>query len=229
LNGCWETIQNKTTMRLVLPRLYVILDAALIPSYKSEVATAASLAEAGVRLLQYRNKRAAARELWQRSRALAEELGPRDVVFVVNDRPDVAMLAGAQGVHVGQEDLEVESARRVVGPEKWVGGSTHNLEQFQEAASSSADYIAVGPIFATSSKANPDPVVGLELLRRARVLTDKPIVAIGGIGRERAAEAIEAGADSVAVISGILRAVDPAAEAQGYLEVLRGAKSARAL
>src|SRR5271169_3151416 len=199
-------------MRLVLPRLYVILDAALITSPERDCAL--SLAEAGVRLLQYRNKCAPAHHYFDSSCALAEILCPKGVSFFVNDRPDVAFLAGAAGVHVGQDDLDVEQARRVVGADKLVGVSTHNLEQFEKAAASSADYIALGPIFSTSSKANPDPVVGLDLLRRVRVLTEKPIVAIGGITLERAAGTIEAGADSVAVISGILNAPDPARRAR---------------
>jgi thiamine-phosphate pyrophosphorylase len=211
-------------MRLVLPRLYVILDAGLITS--SERDCALSLAEAGVRLLQYRNKSAPARQYLALSREIAETLRPHGVSFFVNDRPDVAFLAGAAGVHVGQDDLDVEQAGRVVGREKFVGVSTHNLEQFDAAAASSADYIAVGPVFSTSSKANPDPVVGLEFIRKVRRLTDKPIVAIGGISLERAGSAIEAGADSVAVISGILGAPDPALRAREYMDVLESAKRA---
>jgi thiamine-phosphate pyrophosphorylase len=144
--------------------------------------------------------------------------------FLVNDRPDVALLAGASGVHVGQDDLDVEQARRVLGRDKLVGVSTHNLEQFERAAASSADYIAVGPVFGTSSKANPDPVVGVEFIRKTRALSDKPIVAIGGISVERAASVIEAGADSVAVISGILTAQDPAQRARQYMDTLETAK-----
>jgi len=215
-------------MRLVLPRLYVILDAALLPTKKSQMECAASLAEAGVRLLQYRNKSASAREFLEISRELAKELVPRGVSFIVNDRADVAALAGADGVHVGQEDLEADSARRVVGPERWVGVSTHNLEQFRRATATSADYIAVGPIFSTSSKANPDPVVGIEFVREVRRLTEKPIVAIGGISLERAAEVIAAGADSVAVISGILRAPDPVEKARRYIAALQAATKAAA-
>jgi thiamine-phosphate pyrophosphorylase len=215
-------------MRLVLPRLYVILDAALIPSNKDEMVLAMELAGAGVRLLQYRDKTAAARQLFERSRELASALAPRGVSFIVNDRPDVAALAGADGVHVGQDDLEVEAARRVIGPEKWVGVSTHNLQQFQEAANTSADYIAIGPIFSTSSKANPDPQVGLEFVRQVRGLTGKPIVAIGGISLEWAAEVIEAGADSVAVISGIMSARDPAERARQYLRAVETARHAGA-
>jgi thiamine-phosphate pyrophosphorylase len=144
--------------------------------------------------------------------------------FLVNDRPDVALLAGASGVHVGQDDLDVEQARRVLGRDKFVGVSTHNLEQFERAAASSADYIAVGPVFGTSSKANPDPVVGVEFIRKTRALSDKPIVAIGGISVERAASVIEAGADSVAVISGILTAPNPAQRARQYMDTLETAK-----
>ena len=213
-------------MRLVLPRLYVILDAALITSPERDCAL--SLAAAGVRLLQYRNKSASSRQYLDSSRELAEALRPRGMTFLVNDRPDVAFLAGASGVHVGQDDLDVEHARRVAGPEMLVGVSTHNLEQFERAAESTADYIAVGPIFATSSKDNPDPVVGLDFVRKVRAITDKPIVAIGGISVERAASVIEAGADSVAVISGILSAPEPSQSARQYLEVLETAKHAAA-
>lgn len=214
-------------MRLVLPRLYVILDAALITSPERDCAV--SLAEAGVRLLQYRNKSALARQYLNTSRELADSLRPHGVSFFVNDRPEVAFLSGASGVHVGQDDLEVEQARRVVGRDKLVGLSTHNLEQFERAAASSADYIAVGPIFSTSSKANPDPVVGLDFIRKTRRLTDKPVIAIGGITLERAASVIEAGADSVAVISGILSASDPAQRAREYINTLETAKHAAAV
>jgi thiamine-phosphate pyrophosphorylase len=214
-------------MRLVLPRLYVILDAALITSPERDCAL--SLAEAGVRLFQYRNKSAPARQYLESSRELANMFRPQSLTFLVNDRPDVAFLAGASGVHLGQDDLDVEQARRVVGSDKLVGVSTHNLEQFKGAAASSADYIAVGPIFDTSSKANPDPVVGLDFLRRVRGLTDKPIVAIGGITLDRAASVIEAGADSIAVISGILSSPDPAQRAREYMETLEAAKHAAAV
>jgi thiamine-phosphate pyrophosphorylase len=212
--------------RLVLPRLYVILDAGLLTVPETECAQ--RLAAAGVRLLQYRNKRASARELFESSTKLASLLAPLKVSVVVNDRADVAALAGADGVHVGQEDLEAEKARQVVGPEKLVGVSTHNLEQFQRAAASSADYIAVGPIFATGTKSNPDPVVGTEFIRKIRPLTDKRIVAIGGITLERAPGIIESGADSVAVISDILGAPEPGMRARQYIDLLGAAGHAAA-
>ncbi len=207
--------------RLVLPRLYVILDAALLTVPETE--RAQELVAAGVRLFQYRNKGASARELFESSKKLVSLLSSQRVSLVVNDRPDVAALAGANGVHVGQQDLGVEEARRVVGTEKLVGVSTHNLEQFERAAASSADYIAVGPIFATGTKSNPDPVVGTEFVRRVRPLTDKPIVAIGGITLQRAPEIIESGADSVAVITDVLGAPEPGVRARQYIDLLGSA------
>jgi len=205
-------------MRLVLPRLYVILDSALLKNSTRDCAQ--ELAAAGVRLLQYRNKSASVRELLETSRELVSSLESSRTALVVNDRPDVAALAGAKGVHVGQDDLDAAQARAVVGKEMWVGASTHNLEQFRRATATSADYIAVGPIFATTSRANPDPVVGLELIREVRALTDKPIVAIGGITLERAKAVIDAGTDSVAVISDILLARNPGERARQYVELL---------
>jgi thiamine-phosphate pyrophosphorylase len=205
-------------MRLVLPPLYVILDATLLKNSPQNCAQ--ELAAAGVRLLQYRDKSAPAKELLETSRELVSSLESSLTALIVNDRPDVAALAGAKGVHVGQDDLGVEPARAVVGKEMWVGVSTHNLEQFRRAATTSADYIAIGPVFATTSKANPDPVVGVELLREVRALTDKPIVAIGGITLDRAKSVIDAGADSVAVISDILLARSPGERARQFLDVL---------
>ena len=203
--------------RLFLPRLYVILDATLLTV--SAIECAQELASAGVRLMQYRHKHAPAGEMLNVSKELASTLQPQGITFIVNDRPDVAAMAHASGVHVGQDDLGVEATRSLVG-EKIIGISTHNLEQFEKAIESSADYIAVGPIFATSSKENPDPVVRTELIRRVRSLTDKPIVAIGGIKLENAAEVVAAGADSVAVISDILRAPDRRRRAKQYLDQL---------
>jgi thiamine-phosphate pyrophosphorylase len=213
--------------RLVLPRLYVILDAGLLTVPETECAQ--KLAAAGVRLLQYRNKRASARELFERSKRLSSLLIPQGVTLVVNDRADVAAAAEASGVHVGQEDLGAEAARSVIGAEKLLGVSTHNLDQFKDAAAASVDYVAVGPVFSTLTKANPDPVVGIELIRRVRRLTDKPIVVIGGITLERAADVIQAGADSVAVIRDILLAPDPGLRARQYIELLEAAKPAAAV
>jgi thiamine-phosphate pyrophosphorylase len=207
--------------RLAPPPLYVILDAALLPSDPVEFVK--RLMGAGARLFQYRNKMAPAREVLQAVQALNVTARQVGAAFLVNDRPDIARLAGANGVHVGQEDLEAAAARAIVGAGAIVGVSTHNLEQIRAAADSDADYIAVGPVFATRSKAKADPVVGLELIRQARQLTRKPIVAIGGITLERAGEVITAGADSVAVISDILAAKNPMARVKQYLEMLPAA------
>jgi thiamine-phosphate pyrophosphorylase len=213
-------------MRLVLPRLYVILDAALISIPEKDCAR--NFVDAGVRLIQYRNKRASVRQYFETCRELAEFLKPAGVQFIVNDRADVAALAGADGVHVGQDDLGVEQARKVVGAGKWVGVSTHDAGQFHEAAKSAADYIAVGPIFATGSKENPDPVVGVDFVRQARAMSDKPIVAIGGITLGSAAEVLDAGADSVAVISDILRGENPGKRARQFIDLLDKQNSAYA-
>ncbi len=202
----------------------MILDAALLTVLETECAQ--ELAAAGVRLLQYRNKGASACELFESSKRLSSLLIPQGVTFVVNDRADVAAAAEATGVHIGQADLGAKAARSVIGTGKLLGVSTHNLDQFKEAAGTSADYIAVGPIFATSTKANPDPVVGLEFLRRVRPLTDKPIVAIGGITLDHAAEVIQAGADCVAVIRDILLARDPGRRVRQYIELLEAANAA---
>ena len=209
-------------MRLVMPRLYVILDAGLMTD--SPEKTAEQLIEAGVRLLQFRSKGGSAREILQISRKLVAISSASKTALFVNDRPDIAYLSDAAGVHVGQTDLSVDEARKVIGTEKWIGVSTHNEAQFRAAITTSVDYVAVGPVFATSSKESPDPVVGAEFIRRVRGLTSKPIVAIGGITLGRAAEVIEAGADSVAVISDILRAENPSARAREFLQVVQEAK-----
>lgn len=181
----------------MFPALYAILDPSLTPD---PVGFARELADAGVQLIQLRDKRGSSRKIHEEARALVAAFQRDGIRIIINDRPDIAAIAGASGVHVGQDDLPVEEARKVCRSPLWVGVSTHNLNQLKEADATSADYIAVGPIFPTATKENPDPVVGLELLRAARQLTRKPLVAIGGITLERAAEVYAAGADSLAVI-----------------------------
>jgi thiamine-phosphate pyrophosphorylase len=139
--------------------------------------------------------------------------------LIMNDRADLCLVAEFDGVHVGQDDLSPESVRGIIGPDRWLGVSTHNPEQLSEADQTSADYLAIGPVFPTSSKDRPDPVMDLEGVRRARSLTGKPLVAIGGITRANAASVIEAGADSVAVISDLLR--DPRKSAEEFFRILR--------
>jgi thiamine-phosphate diphosphorylase len=141
------------------------------------------------------------------------------VRLIMNDRADLCLAADFDGVHVGQDDLSPESVRRIIGPYRWLGVSTHNPEQLRDADLTSADYLAIGPVLQTSSKEKPDPVVGLDGVRRARALTRKPLVAIGGITRANAVSVIEAGADSVAVISDLLRV--PVKSAEEFLRILR--------
>lgn len=202
----------------MFPALYAILD----PNFcavltLSEIAI--KLSDAGVQLFQLRDKKATARTLYAEAADILQALSGRDVRILVNDRADIAAMVGAGGVHVGQEDLPVDDARKISGPNLWVGVSTHNLAQFREAIAASADYIAVGPVYPTATKENPDPLVGLELLRSVRPLTRKPIVAIGGITLETAEEVYRAGADSIAVIRDLCSSSDPGARAAEYLAV----------
>lgn len=182
------------------------------------LAYADELAAAGCTLLQYRNKSGNSRVMLEQARELRKHLGD-SVRLVMNDRADLCLAADFDGVHVGQEDLSPDSVRAIIGPERWLGVSTHNPEQLREADLAPADYLAIGPVFPTSSKDRPDPVVGLEGVRRARQLTRKPLVAIGGITRANAASVIEAGADSVAVISDLLR--EPRKSAEEFFRILR--------
>jgi thiamine-phosphate pyrophosphorylase len=207
-----------TATTISLPRLYSILDAAFFLSTRDLVDYAKALAAGGCTLLQYRNKGGNARVMLEQARELKKCLGD-SVRWMMNDRADSCLAADFDGVHVGQEDLSPESVRKIIGPDRWLGVSTHNPDQLREADLTSADYLAIGPVFSTSSKDKPDPVVGLEGVRGARQLTRKPLVAIGGITRANAASVIEAGADSVAVISDLLRA--PRKSAEEFFRILR--------
>jgi len=199
------------------PRLYAILDTSCFQDIEVLFSTAEQLLAGGVALLQYRNKTSSARELLQQARELKRRLAG-SVKLIMNDRADLCLAAGFDGVHVGQEDLSPQGARKVIGARLWLGVSTHNAEQVKEADKTSADYIAIGPVFPTASKVNPDPVVGLDGVRKARALTRKPLVAIGGINRANCRSVIEAGADSVAVISDLIR--EPRKSAEEILRIL---------
>jgi thiamine-phosphate pyrophosphorylase len=186
-----------------LPRLYPILDASFFPNDRALFEFTETLLAAGVTLLQYRSKQASARQMLAHARELRRMAGTR-ARLIMNDRADLCLAAAFDGVHVGQDDLPPDAVRRIVGKPLWMGISTHNPEQLRRADQSDADYLAIGPVFSTASKANPDPVVGLDGVRAARALTRKPLVAIGGITRRNASSVIAAGADSVAVISDLL-------------------------
>jgi thiamine-phosphate pyrophosphorylase len=205
-------------MQITIPaRLYAILDSARFCEQARLLEAAESLVAGGVTLLQYRNKSGNSRQMLEQARELKKRIGG-GAKLIMNDRADLCLAADFDGLHLGQEDLSPEAARRIIGLERWLGVSTHNPAQLSVADKTSADYLAIGPVFATSSKENPDPVIGLEGVRRARELTRKPLVAIGGITRANARSVIEAGADSVAVISDLLP--DPRKSAEEFLRIL---------
>jgi thiamine-phosphate pyrophosphorylase len=217
------------------PPLYAILSADLLSSPSPEYAAefALKLANAGVGIIQYRNKHATARGFLEISIKISAALAGTSTRFIANDRADIARLSGANGVHVGQDDLPVEDARvisRKINPQSelsafdedfWVGISTHTLEQARAAAATSADYIAVGPIFATSTKRHHEPIVGTDFIRQARQLTTKPLVAIGGITTATAEEVFRAGADCIAVARDLICSEDPAARAAEFLAIAK--------
>lgn len=194
---------------ITLPRLYAIIDPALSqdPSQTGIASYAREMIEGGVTLIQLRCKSEGPKKILSYARELRRVADLNaGVRLVMNDRADYCLAADFDGVHMGQDDLSPEGARKVVGPERWLGVSTHNLEQVSRIEKTSADYIAIGPVFETTTKINPDPVIGLEGVRAARAATSKPLVAIGGITLENCRSVIEAGADSVAIISALLRA-----------------------
>ncbi len=206
---------------LKLPKLYAILDASCFaPPLRTTAAIvefARDLAAGGVKLLQYRNKVGTTRQMLTHAREIRRVLGD-SVTLIMNDRADICLAAGYEGVHVGQDDLSPEGARLVIGDKRILGVSTHTLEQLKAADAGPADYIAYGPVFATSTKRHADPVVGLNALRAARAATTKPLVAIGGITRANVQSVLEAGADSAAVVSDLLSS--PRKVAEEFLRLL---------
>ena len=204
----------------MFPRFYPIVVPSRIGAGEiTEVCDfARELVAGGARLIQLREKLASSREILRLARELRRAL-PNDVRLTINDRADLAVAAAADGVHLGQDDLPPEAARKIIGQSRMLGVSTHNPDQLEAALQTSADYIAIGPVFATISKDKPDPVIGLDGVRRARSLTEKPVVAIGGVTLENCRSVIEAGADSVAVIGAILE--DPRKTTAQFLLQMR--------
>jgi thiamine-phosphate pyrophosphorylase len=194
-----------------LPRFYPIVDASRFSpdpdGLQALVHFALELVEGGASLIQYRNKSGRAREILIQGRELRRALQDR-ATLIMNDRTDLCLATAFDGVHLGQDDLSPAAARQIFQragkPDSWIGFSTHNPGQVRQAEPLPVNYVAVGPIFATSSKANPDPVVDLEGIRQARQLTARPLVAIGGITRQNCVSVVNAGADSVAVISDVV-------------------------
>jgi len=196
---------------LNLPSLYPILDSALLESRSCSLETPArAVLDGGARILQIRHKGHWTRTLFDEATRVARLCEQSAATLIVNDRADIALLLGA-GLHIGQDDIPPQDARRLIGSAPILGYSTHNAEQLAAAAGEPASYLALGPMFPTQSKINPDPVVGVERLRTWRQLTTRPLVAIGGITRQNARRVLEAGADSVAVIGDLITADGSAA------------------
>ena len=185
----------------MLPRFYPILDPEIAARHGVDPINAAEqILAGGATILQFRHKGFFSRDVFAQLERVAELCRDARALFVVNDRADLAALTGA-ALHLGQDDLTPTAARKVVGAETLIGFSTHNERQLRAAAAEPADYLALGPIFGTGSKENPDPVVGLDELHRLRALTARPLVAIGGITRANAPAVLAAGADAVAIIA----------------------------
>ena len=203
------------------PFAYPIVDAGRLRG-RDPAFVVDSLARAGARLIQLRVKGRPDRPWLAMAGAALAAARASGALLVVNDRADIARIVGADGLHVGQDDLTGVDARTVVGPGILLGVSTHNLDQLAAAATEAVDYLAIGPVFPTRTKENPDPVVGLEMVRRARAATARPLVAIGGITRANARSVVEAGADGVAVISDLLDAPDLARAFTELAAAIRG-------
>ena len=194
-------------MRLTrLPRLYAILDGGTVRAAGLDLLeTATALRDAGLTLLQYRDKGEGEAAILRNARSVARVFEESDAMLLLNDWPEIAVEAGWDGVHVGQTDTAVAEARRIVGPDRIVGVSTHTTVQFLAATATDANYIAFGPIFGSSTKLDAEPAVGLEGLREIRRLTTRPIVAIGGVSAERLPAVYAAGADSIALIGALFQ------------------------
>lgn len=203
------------THAIPLAGLYVILDPTVRPGRPlTEVLDAA--AAGGARIFQYRNKTASMKDAYDEAMSLRTRAKKLGVLFLVNDRCDLALAIDADGVHLGQSDLPYLSARRLLGPEKRIGVSTHTAGQVRDADRLSPDYIGFGPIFAPSSKTDHDPVVGIEGLRNIRALTSLPVFAIGGIQAQHVRPLMDAGANGIAVVSAVVGASDVTAEAARF-------------
>jgi thiamine-phosphate pyrophosphorylase len=204
-----------------LSGLYIILDPSVCPG-RSLIEILRTAAEAGALLFQYRNKQASMKDAYVEALALRQVAVETGVLFIVNDRCDLALAVDADGVHLGQGDLPLDLARKVMGPNKLIGISTHNPAQVRVASAAKPDYLGFGPIYKPGSKQDHDPVVGLEGLRSMRSITSLPVFAIGGIQVDQAGEVMSAGANGVAVISAILKAADISDAVKRFLAQMPG-------
>jgi thiamine-phosphate pyrophosphorylase len=192
-------------MTIPLDRFYPIIDSGLLARAGLDpVELGQVLVQAGARLVQYRHKADYSRVAYEQAKAIGGIVQQAGGRYIINDRFDIALMLGADGVHLGQDDLPPAAVRQIAGDKLIIGFSTHNEEQLRAGDCEPVDYLAIGPVFGTTSKQNPDPVLGLEELRRLRPVTEKPLVAIGGITRARAAKVLETGVDSLAVLSDLI-------------------------
>jgi thiamine-phosphate pyrophosphorylase len=200
--------------RLVLPRVYPILDTAtLLPRNLTPLDAARAMAAGGARILQFRHKQAMTRAIFEEARRVSDFCAEAGVLFVMNDRADLARLLGA-ALHIGQDDLLPADARTVLGPELPLGYSTHNLKQLREGCGQPVDYLAIGPVFGTVHKENPDPMVGLEVLGVIASQCALPLVAIGGVTLENAQRLYDVGIRSAAIIGDLYALGDSASDIQ---------------
>ena len=205
--------------------LYAIVDEDLLAG-RDPAAVSASLAANGATVVQYRAKHLASREFLRRARAVRDALAATGVPLIINDRLDVALLSGADGVHVGQDDVPLTDARVLMGPRAVIGVSVSTVAEAVEAEENGADYVGAGAVFATGTKSDA-PVMGLRGLSEIRAGVKRPVVAIGGLSRRNAAEALAAGADGLAFISELMCARDPGAAARELRAIIDAAKRAR--
>ena len=194
-------------MNLVLPKIYPITDVSLAGISHAE--QVGRLIAGGATFIQLREKHASPRDFFEAAKPAIEIARKNNVMIIINDRVDIARALGADGVHLGQDDLPPNAAREVLGPDAIIGFSTHSVEQAIDAAGLPIDYIAIGPIFETKTKENPDPIVGLDGLAEVKKnIGNIPLVAIGGIDLDNVLDVLAAGADSIALVSAIIG--DPA-------------------
>ena len=218
-----ECSRQEYRLRFDLPTIYPITDTRV--SGLSHLEQVRLLVEGGSRFVQLREKRATPREFYAAAVECVEFARPLGVKILINDRVDIALVTGADGVHLGQDDMPPDAARRVLGPEAIIGYSTHSTQQAIAAAAMPVDYVAIGPVFETSTKENPDPMVGLDGVAAVKsAIGQMPLVAIGGITRANLADVIGAGASSVAMISGVL--ADPEGIAAAMRRLYRVADDA---
>ncbi len=207
------------------PTLYLVTDRRFLRNLNlAELVTRA--VAGGVTMVQLREKDCSTREFYELA-LLLKKILPAEIALVITDRLDIALAAKADGVHLGQEDLPVEAARELLGPEAIIGLSINNLDQLKEAAKLPVDYLAISPIFPTPTKTDTAPPWGLEGLAEARKLTERPLVAIGGLNESNVSQVVAAGADGIAVVSAICAAEDPEAASRRLRRLIEEARELR--